>query len=154
RFIPGPRSWSILPAGLRSLCAGTAASCKLPSKGRRQPGRSKFPVFEPESDSNCISLLKRLLGRGPCTDSLLSYRSFVSAKMQTKKRVILGLVAIAVVAGGWKLNDIRHEVGGLRNMLSITYWKAHLNHTDLYAPNARMLKHGSREYKEVALTID
>lgn len=74
--------------------------------------------------------------------------------MLSKKLLIWSGVAILAVAGGWKLNQIRHEVGGLRNMLSITYWKAHLNHTDLYAPNAKMLKHGNREHKEVALTID
>jgi peptidoglycan/xylan/chitin deacetylase (PgdA/CDA1 family) len=74
--------------------------------------------------------------------------------MTKRKIIILGTVGVLLVAGGWKLNDIRLEVGGLRNMLSITYWKAVFNHTNLYAPNARMLKHGNPNLKEIAITID
>ena len=74
--------------------------------------------------------------------------------MTTKKAVILGVVAAVVVAGGWKLNEVRKEVGGIHNMFSRAYWTARINHTDLYAPNAKMLKHGNHDLKEIAITID
>jgi peptidoglycan/xylan/chitin deacetylase (PgdA/CDA1 family) len=71
--------------------------------------------------------------------------------MKRRKAVILSILTLAAIAG---LNQVRLQVGGLRNMLSLTYWRAHLSHTDLYAPNAMMLKHGNRAYREIALTID
>ncbi|HEY3781015.1 MAG TPA: polysaccharide deacetylase family protein [Fimbriimonadaceae bacterium] len=74
--------------------------------------------------------------------------------MTTRKAVLLSIGAIVLIAGGWKLNKVRLEVGGIRNMLSLSYWRARINHTDLYAPNAHMLKHGNHDLHEIAITID
>ena len=78
----------------------------------------------------------------------------VGETMTKRKIILLSALGGLLVAGGWKLNVIRVEVGGLHNMLSPTYWRAVISHTNLYAPNARMLKHGNPNLKEIAITID
>lgn len=61
---------------------------------------------------------------------------------------------VILAAAGFGLNEVRIKVGGVRNMFSRAYWLSRINHTNLYAPNARMLKHGNPDLHEIAITID
>lgn len=69
-----------------------------------------------------------------------------------KKRVLI--LGIALLAAGLGINNLRLSEGGMRNVLSRTYWSAHLAGTDLYQPKGAVLKHGNRNVPEVALTFD
>lgn len=74
--------------------------------------------------------------------------------MTKRKIALLSIAGIVLVGGGWKINDLRIKVGGIHNLLSRAYWTAVITHTNLYAPNARVLKHGNPDLKEIAITID
>lgn len=71
--------------------------------------------------------------------------------MTRRNLILLCTIAVLLLVG---LNQVRLGVGGVRNMFSRSYWLARINHTNLYAPNARMLKHGNPNLKEIAITID
>ncbi len=74
--------------------------------------------------------------------------------MTKRKIAVLSIVGLVLIGAGWKVNDLRIKVGGIHNLLSRAYWTAVITHTNLYAPNARMLKHGNPDLKEIAITID
>lgn len=71
--------------------------------------------------------------------------------MGKKRALILGT---ALLVAGLGINHLRLSEGGMRNVLSRTYWSAHLAGTDLYQPNGAVLKHGNRNVPEIALTFD
>lgn len=76
--------------------------------------------------------------------------------VRMKKRSIV-VWAIVLTLGGvgvWRLNEFRKEAGGLRNMTSRAWWTEHLSGKDLYNPDTKVFKRGSREFKEVCLTFD
>ncbi len=64
------------------------------------------------------------------------------------------MVLVLAVAGLYKLNLIRKDVGGVKNMVSRAYWTERLNGTDLYNPQTRFFKRGNRANHEVCLTFD
>jgi peptidoglycan/xylan/chitin deacetylase (PgdA/CDA1 family) len=45
-------------------------------------------------------------------------------------------------------------VGGVHNLISPAYWKERYSGHDLYQPVGRILKHGNRNFPEIALTFD
>lgn len=74
-----------------------------------------------------------------------------------KKRPKVGLIAVAlgsllIVGGG--LAVVRKEANGLRNALSLSYWRERTNKRDLYSAENRFLKRGNREFKSVSFTFD
>ena len=72
-----------------------------------------------------------------------------------KKALVLWLVAAAAVAfGGWRLNVLRKEAGGMHNVLSRAWWNDHLKGDDLFNHETRFFKRGNRAYHEVCLTFD
>lgn len=76
---------------------------------------------------------------------------------QTKRKrgpVFWTIMICVLLAAAFGLNTVRIEAGGIHNMFSRAYWEARLSGRDLYAPDQMVLKHGSRDHKEIALTID
>lgn len=81
----------------------------------------------------------------------------VATQPATKKKskAIIWLVVLVVAAAGfYKLNLIRKDVGGVKNMFSRAYWKERINGTDLYNPQTKFFKRGNRANHEVCLTFD
>lgn len=72
----------------------------------------------------------------------------------SRKKIALVAVIVVVAVGGYGLNELRKSVGGLRNMLSRSYWAERQAGTDLYNPDSRYLKRGRRDRHELLLTID
>jgi peptidoglycan/xylan/chitin deacetylase (PgdA/CDA1 family) len=74
--------------------------------------------------------------------------------MTKRKAIWLTVGGVALVGAVIGLNSVRVSVGGWHNMVSYSYWVAHLNGTDLYAPSVKVLKRGNPNLKEIAITID
>lgn len=86
------------------------------------------------------------------SQSLLS--SLTSSPMK-KRWLITWVLILAIFAlGGWKLNELRLEAGGVHNLVSRAWWIDHLNGDDLFNHQTRFFKRGNRAYKEVCLTFD
>ncbi|MEQ1823720.1 MAG: polysaccharide deacetylase family protein [Fimbriimonadaceae bacterium] len=66
----------------------------------------------------------------------------------------MALVAAVIIAAGIGLNALRLSVGGVRNLVSPSYWGERYSGHDLYQPVGRILKHGNRNFAEIALTFD
>ncbi len=65
------------------------------------------------------------------------------------------MIAVAVLLASVGIGlYVRNLAGGMRNAVSASYWAARMKTEDLYAPATRVLKHGNRSLKEIALTLD
>lgn len=69
-----------------------------------------------------------------------------------KKQIGLGMLALALTGAIWIWNERRTV--GVEDVANPMYWVRRWRGEDLYDPHTRVLYHGNRALKEVALTID
>ena len=73
--------------------------------------------------------------------------------MKQRKKFIGCLLSLAVlIVAGWWWNEHRHET--IREAINPFYWVRRWRGQDLYDPRTRVIYHGNRALKEIALTID
>lgn len=63
-----------------------------------------------------------------------------------------GIVLSGLIGCGLVWNEYRHEP--IRDAVNPMYWVRRMRGEDLYDPESRILHHGNRSLKEIALTID
>jgi peptidoglycan/xylan/chitin deacetylase (PgdA/CDA1 family) len=73
-------------------------------------------------------------------------------KRRRKRWFWLGALALVLLGVGWLWNE--HRTIGIEDAVNPMYWWRRAHGLDLYDPQTRILYHGNRELKEVALTID
>src|SRR5258708_8017762 len=69
-----------------------------------------------------------------------------------KKLALLAAGAVIIVGLGFWWNEYRTEP--IRDLVNPAYWVKRWKQEDLYDPVTGVLKHGNRNLKEIALTID
>jgi len=69
-----------------------------------------------------------------------------------KIALVFAFALVALAAGGYWWNQHRHV--SLRDAVNPRYWLRRWRAEDLYDPATRLLYHGNRSLREVALTID
>ena len=69
-----------------------------------------------------------------------------------KKLALLAAGAVIIVGLGFWWNEYRTEP--IRDLVNPAYWVKRWKQEDLYDPATGVLKHGNRNLKEIALTID
>src|SRR5947208_3591272 len=73
--------------------------------------------------------------------------------MRKRRKLIFWLVfSLALIGGGFWFNEYR--TAGIRDVINPMYWVRRWRGDDLYDPSTRVLFHGNRSLKEIALTID
>lgn len=70
------------------------------------------------------------------------------------KRYWPWVLVACIGAIGFDLNTLRIREGGLRNLLSPSYWVARASDEDLFVPSKQLFKRGNRDLKELVLTFD